>query len=41
MLAIEQIDEWLVRRRYLSAASMGPLLEEPSHRHTGEEVLEL
>jgi hypothetical protein len=28
MLAIEQNDEWLVGRRYLSAASMGPLLEE-------------
>ena len=27
-LAIEQNDEWLVGRRYLSAASMGPLLEE-------------
>ena len=41
MLAIEQNDEWLVGRRYLSAASMGPLLEERPHRHTEEEVLEL
>jgi putative transposase len=29
------------RRRYLSAASMGPLLEERPHRHTDEEVLEV
>src|SRR5512132_2610132 len=41
MLAIEQNDERLVGRRYLSAASMGPLLEERPHRHTDEEVLEL
>jgi putative transposase len=41
MLAIEQNDEWLVGRRYLSAASMGPLLEERTHRRTDEEVLEL
>jgi hypothetical protein len=41
MLAIEQNDEWLVGRRYLSAASMGPLLEERPHRPTDEEVLEL
>ena len=42
MLAIEQNDEWLVGRRYLSAASMGPLLEERPHRHdTDEEVPEL
>jgi transposase-like protein len=41
MLAIEQNDEWLVGRRYLSAASMGPLLEERPHRHTDQEVLEL
>ena len=41
MLAIEQNDEWLVGRRYLSAASMGPLLEERTHRHNDEEVLEL
>jgi transposase-like protein len=35
MLAIEQNDEWLVGRRYLSAASMGPLLEErPIHTAT-------
>jgi hypothetical protein len=42
MLAIEQNDEWLVGRRYLSAGSMEPLLEEQLHRHdTQEEVLEL
>jgi putative transposase len=41
MLAIEQNDEWLVGRRYLSAASMAPLLEERPHRHNDEEVLEL
>jgi putative transposase len=41
MLAIEQNDEWLVGRRYLSAASLGPLLEERPHRHTDQEVLEL
>ena len=41
MLAIEQNDEWLVGRRYLSAASMGPLLEERPHPHHDEEVLEL
>jgi transposase-like protein len=41
MLAIEQNDEWLVGRRYLSAASMGPLLEERPHRADDEEVLEL
>ena len=28
MLAIERNDEWLVGRRYLSASSIGPLLEE-------------
>ena len=36
-----QRDEWLVGRRYLSAASMGPLLEKRLHRDTNEEVLEL
>jgi putative transposase len=41
MLAIEQNDEWLVGRRYLSAASMGALLEERPHRAHDEEVLEL
>jgi putative transposase len=38
MLAIEQNDEWLVGRRYLSAASMGPLLKErppATHRRGG------
>ena len=34
-------DEWLVGRRYLSAASMEPLLEERLHRPNDEEVLEL
>jgi hypothetical protein len=42
MLAIEQNDEWLVGRRYLSAGSMEPLLEERLHRHDIEqEVPEL
>jgi transposase-like protein len=41
MLAIEQNDEWLVGRRYLSAASMGSLLEERPPRPTEEEILEL
>jgi transposase-like protein len=42
MLAIEQNDEWLVGRRYLSGGSMEPLLEERLHRHdTEEEVPEL
>jgi putative transposase len=41
MLAIKQNDEWLVGRRYPSAASMGPLLQERPHRHTDEEVLDL
>jgi putative transposase len=41
MLAIEQNDEWLVGRRYLSAGSMGSLLEERPHRHDTEEVPEL
>jgi len=37
-----QRDEWLVGRRYLSAGSMEPLLEERLHRHnTQEEVPEL
>jgi len=41
MLAIEQNDEWL-GRRYLSAGSMEPLLEERLHRHdTEQEVPEL
>ncbi|MDP8942553.1 MAG: transposase [Actinomycetota bacterium] len=39
-VAIEQNDEWLVGRRYLSAQSMEPLLEERLHRNH-EEVLEL
>ena len=42
MLCIEQNDEWLVGRRYLSAESIGPLLEERPHRHDNdEEVPEL
>ena len=41
MLAIEQNDEWLVGRRYLSAGSMEPLLEERLHRPQEEEVKEL
>jgi putative transposase len=41
MLCIEQNDEWLVGRRYLSAGSMEPLLEERLHRPHSEEVKEL
>jgi len=41
MLCIEQNDEWLVGRRYLSAGSMVPLLEERHHRPDSEEVKEL
>ena len=39
-LVIEQNDEWLVGRRYLSARAMEPLLEERLHR-TEEEALQL
>jgi putative transposase len=41
MLAIEQNDDWLVGRRYPSAASMGPLLEERPHPQRDEDVLAL
>jgi putative transposase len=41
MLVIEQNDEWLVGRRYLSAGSMEPLLEERLHCSEQEEVKEL
>jgi hypothetical protein len=41
MLAIEQNDECLVGRRYLSAASMGPLLRGAAASPNDEEVLEL
>ena len=41
MLAIEQNDDWLVSRRYLSAGSMAPLLEERGHREDEAEVREL
>jgi len=41
MLVIEQNDEWLVGRRYLSAGSMEPLLEERIHRPERGEVKEL
>ena len=44
MLCLEQNDEWLVGRRYLSAAAMEPLLEQRLHRDTTidhEEVREL
>jgi putative transposase len=34
MLCIEQNDEWLVGRRYLSARAMEPLLEKRLHRDT-------
>jgi putative transposase len=44
MLCLEQNHEWLVGRRYLSAAAMEPLLEKRLHRDTTidrEEVREL
>jgi len=41
MLCIEQNDEWLVGRRYLSARAMEPLLEQRPHRPQEEEVPEL
>src|SRR3712207_5395316 len=44
MLCLEQNDEWLVGRRYLSAAAMEPLLEKRLHRDQAideEEVREL
>jgi putative transposase len=44
MLCLEQNDEWLVGRRYLSAAAMEPLLEQRLRRDTtpdNEEVREL
>jgi hypothetical protein len=37
MLCLEQNDEWLVGRRYLSAAAMEPLLEQRLHRDTTPE----
>jgi putative transposase len=40
-LVIEQNDEWLVGRRYLSARAMEPLLEERLHRTNEEEVPQL
>ncbi len=40
-LVIEQNDEWLVGRRYLSLDSLAPLLEERGDTHDQEEVLEL
>jgi len=40
-VVIEQNDEWLVGRRYLSNHSLAPLLEERREEETGEEVLEL
>jgi putative transposase len=41
MLCIEQNDEWLVGRRYLSAGSIEPLLEERLHHQDSAEVKEL
>ena len=41
MLAIEANDEWLVGRRYMSAGSLEPLLEERLQRPNTEEVPEL
>ncbi len=40
-LVIEQNDEWLVGRRYLSLDSLAPLLEERRENTPNEEVLEL
>jgi putative transposase len=40
-LVIEQNDEWLVGRRYLSARAMEPLLEGRLHRPEEQEVREL
>jgi transposase-like protein len=40
-LVIEQNDEWLVGRRYLSLDSLAPLLEERREREDTEEVLAL
>jgi len=37
-LVIEQNDEWLVERRYLSLDSLAPLLEEPREGNVDEEV---
>jgi putative transposase len=44
MLCLEQNDEWLVGRRYLSCAAMEPLLEKRLHRDTSidhEEIPQL
>ena len=40
-LVIEQNDEWLVGRRYLSLDSLAPLLEERREENVDEEVLAL
>jgi len=40
-LVIEQNDEWLVGKRYLSNHSLAALLEEHREEHDAEEVLEL
>jgi transposase-like protein len=40
-VVIEQNDEWLVGRRYLSLDSLAPLLEQPPDQAVDEEVLEL
>src|SRR6266545_3100182 len=40
-LVIEQNDEWLVGRRYLSLDSLAPLLQQRSDQQDQEEVLEL
>jgi putative transposase len=41
MLCIEQNDEWLVGRRYLSARAMEPLLEKRLHRDTDRQAKEV
>ena len=41
MLCIEQNDEWLIGRRYLSAHAMQPLLEKRLHHNTTTEPKEV
>jgi hypothetical protein len=41
MLCIEQNDEWLVGRRYLSAGSIEPLLQQRLHHQDSAEVKKL
>jgi hypothetical protein len=41
MIVIEQNDEWLVGRRYLSDHSIAAVLQERNNNNPDEEVLEL